>query len=973
MTDRARFHLLASFLIVSFALLLALVCNAQVVSNQVSPEDEDAVRAIAAVLAPVPNRASAILKSINFTPIARSIPHFEEWPALRQIETGYISAEAAGGPSEGQNFLRVMSLVVAEDYTEAIRSEDSLKTYFAGTSPDTAVNRNSVRFAQVPQQTAKPASPQVRAAIDVISVHVDNIPGGIQSTIANCCGQKPAEIYDILRSSDSRAAALARAVQEGKIPPVEKARLLRLIKLVAENIHAVSYTPELKPYLDALDIQPGEPSGLAQTQYASSATIPAWTTDDDNAVAQIVRDSAIKAGLPQTEASKLAVLVNPVSSGQQIGSEKPKVVKLVDHDRQSLLASNGGNSPTGGLGGGLGSGENPSDHSGSPPPAAASGGSPSTGPGGGGPSPSSDPSGENITRYHEVEMSVTEGGGGPSPRVSPSGAFGGPEIPFETLRISSEGFGGVVFGAPITVSRIARPSHLYWVAEDHDASGKLGWGHFDIVLTNGSTVMTRRMQSDGAYAAWEIISGRPPVFQALDIAHDEGVGLASVPHDDDSDEGLMVVHPALYGLEIGDAAVMADAIGFMMDTDAFKQHIEATGAAQAIVNKAVNWRTTNHGFYKIIDAPLQIELRDGLLRVERVQSDGYPQGLRQVGFLDFQALSQTGRPLPERGTDFYEILPTLTTAFAAFDRLNAFAETFAILRWAKLSGATIKPPVPQRLGDARLHIFNLPNGDLAQSAWSVDKAEAAFQLSDLQRLTETTRAAMRAAGAPGDVLQRVSEIAAAKQAEIRLSIAESELQSVPDEVLSNDSETDAVGAKIEEQQKEVEAFLDRFSTEDTIVISLASAADSAKLRELQNNINIASNAKEEADEALDTLNDPKTRIEALPSERQTKALQLYEKSLDAKLKFELTDNGAKKKAAEAKSQALDRQLQRMLPPIPGAKENAAQALVEEKNADLEKAQSEFKEAERAQMPPWLKSSWPAIQKLAIGSEPFDAQ
>src|SRR3984885_2827811 len=195
-----------------------------------------------------------------------------------------------------------------------------------------------------------------------------------------------------------------------------------------------------------------------------------------------------------------------------------------------------------------------------------------------------------------------------------------------------------------------------------------GWRHYVHGLFAGASsffvgtvAMSRRLRADEVYAASEILSGRKNVFPPLDIAHDEGVGLASLAEDSETDVpggSQMVVHPALYGLPVGDAAVMADAIGFAMSEAAFRSKLEAAGVESSLVQKAVTWRDTPSGWYKIIDAPLEIVLRDGLVRAERTEVGGYPLSLREVGFLAFQALEH-GKPEPETRTPFYEALPAL--------------------------------------------------------------------------------------------------------------------------------------------------------------------------------------------------------------------------------------------------------------------------------------------------------------------------
>jgi hypothetical protein len=502
-------------------------------------------------------------------------------------------------------------------------------------------------------------------------------------------------------------------------------------------------------------------------------------------------------------------------------------------------------------------------------------------------------------------LDSAEGGLRPPPGSALDSASGNLQSKTRRFR-GGAGFGGVVFCAPLDISRIAKPTTISWVVDIPAADGAQGWGHFDVVLTDESVVMTRRLYSDDAYAAWEIVNGRSGVFPALDLDHSEGVGLASV----DKPGGAMFVHQALNGLEIGNSAVMADAIGFKMGVEAFRQRIEVARGAPSVVEKAMAWQTADKGYYKIIDAPLQVEIRDALVRVERSQADNYPESLRQVGFLAFQAFDRENKPLPETQTPFYEILPVLTTALPAFERLNSFAETFAIMRWAKLSKAAVKPPAPPARNEARLYVFRLPSGDLVQCTHDLSsRDEAALKLADLRRVADATVSTLRAARAPNYPLDRIDEVTALLQDKIRLELAMEELESINEEQSEHAPQIEAVWTELEKERlTKIDDTLQKFSTKAQILIALASPADAATLQNLRDHIETAEHALAESKGALS----------------------------DAKF----------------------------LRPIDQRKIKAANDLVDEWTKDLDKARTTFDEAVQARMPSWLATSWPAVQHLA---------
>lgn len=629
--------------------------TAQQVSRDIPASTADPIRAVAAALAAVPDRADAVLDSVGFGAFSKSIPGYEDWPALRKIETGYLSAVAAGvasgGPAggtlEGEKFLSAVAQTIARDHTEAVRYEPSLKGYF---SPNAVqLDTITVHFAPLPAGPPPPPSSEVKAAVLAMEKYVERIPGGLQTAMAACCKLEAPEIYDILRGSQTRAEALAIAVHVGHPPPPEAGRVERLVRMVMETSHATQFDPALASLIQKFNDQGGGPFGLG----VPTGPEPTPPPVPGSQITDTIREFANRSGADRSLTDALVTAATPPAKPQE---------PAVSRDRN-----------------------------------------------------------QNEAAYEEVRKTI-EPEGGTAGDVGGTGAFS-----FERMATSVGGFGGVVFGAPLDISKMQPATKLIWTTDIPDTNSSPGWGHFDVILKNGEITATRRFRSDDAYAALHILTGEASTFPPLDLDQGEGVGLASV--NSDQNDNSMVVHPALFGLAIGDSAVFADAVGFKMGSNFLAYRLAKAGAAEAVIEKALDWRKADKGYYKIVDAPLEIGMRDGLLRVQRIDEDNYPAALRQVGYLRFQAMSpDDGLPQPESATPFYDVLPALIAAFPQFERLNSFAETFAILRWAKISDATIVGPNTPEAHEAQLYLYHLAYGDLYQSSIPLDPNQG-FALS----------------------------------------------------------------------------------------------------------------------------------------------------------------------------------------------------------------------------------------------------
>jgi hypothetical protein len=309
---------------------------------------------------------------------------------------------------------------------------------------------------------------------------------------------------------------------------------------------------------------------------------------------------------------------------------------------------------------------------------------PGGGPGGSGPS-------GNAKRFQDVTNSAQptwsrDPGKGPVTNTTP------PWRPsFSTMRSSPRGFGGVLFGNKISLGTDKFPRIVTWVPDLPETAS----GRFDVVFENGDIVHTRSMRSDDAALAFELVLKSDP---PLGTDESQAIGLGSVTSFTSDDVRFpFVLNPVLYGTDIGTDILLADVLQEVPPEIYLVALSKADVPTEATIS-AVAWFSGNWGFYKITDAPLTVVVRDGLLTVERTQDGNrFKDSLRSEAFLAFQACPPEidgvlPCDLPESATTFYEALPALMASFPEFARLNRFAETMAILRWAHAAKVEVDAP-----------------------------------------------------------------------------------------------------------------------------------------------------------------------------------------------------------------------------------------------------------------------------------------
>lgn len=658
---------------VMLALAAAPSALAQV-SSQINPADGAAIDLLASQLSGGRARFDAVLAEMQFpkAEAEKRWPGFSKWPALRQIETAYFSAVEAGGATAGERFIETMGRIAVEDWSAAMARDPVMRPYVDGKPKTTAAERVAVKFklpATVP--TALPP-PEVRAAVAALETYLGKPPGGVTRLLTGCCGLLPEVAYQVQRESGSVAEALTKALLQGGVPPELRERILRSVSLVADGAGSIAYDRALQPYLAELNARDGTGA------FIQAATAPRAQVTEGTLAQRRTLNAAAREVLP-TLATRLSL---PAATRRDVLAE------LASYDKPEPPK------PTEG-GAGSGGGEGPGGGGGSSSGAAAGG---SGGGGGGGWNAE-----RNAQRQAAIERSIGPSSSAGGPRGRPS--FGG-------ARVSVRGWGGVLFGNTVT-SKLPKPRALFWSPEPAVA-GREAWGRLDVELSDGRIVFSRRMRAEDVWLATSIVAGgdgRAP----LDVKGGEAVGLAGFVSGD-----MFAVHPAIYGYGLADAAILSDARAFRAPDQTRELISTKSSASKASKAAALDWLSKEWGYYKITDAPLEIVVRDDMLVAERTPLAGYDAPLRRIAFLSFLGFDTHGTsrteddtPLDESATPFYPAVPALISAVPEFARLNSFAETLAITRWAAAEGATLPKVTPRPRRSAQgLMVVPQPDGSL---------------------------------------------------------------------------------------------------------------------------------------------------------------------------------------------------------------------------------------------------------------------
>lgn len=881
-------------LLISLIVLLSWMFTAEAVApSRVSDSDREAIEILSRAIAAPPDRTDEILNQLRFGN-AIAVDGFKNWPSLRKIEAAYLSAVQGGGLPEGQKFLGRFASIIAADHSNAVRYEPALQAHFSAVGTTGA---DPIRFAPLPASPPPPNNRAVREAIRTLSKYMGRVPGGTPSAMFACCGVHSDKAYEILRTANTTYEAMERAINEGELPPALRERLLRFLRTVDENSDSVRYEPALAGYAGDLDRELRQPSGSLRSAPPTVNTDVLHVSDKDEAHIRALIASAAKSESLSDQA--VAQLADPSVRGE------PTSVTKNEDSYRSLLDSI----------------ELPSDES------------PFPGDVGGG--------GELSDREHSSSR----------PKPLPNAVAVGPQprFSFRAMRVGGRGFGGVVFGNSLDYPKAGKPTGFFWVS-DSKADDR---GHFDIVIDSKSVVSTRSFHGADAYAAWEIVTGRPNVFAALDVKAGEGVGIASVLR---GGRGEMVVHPALYGLEVGDAAAMADAIGFKMSPEYLLNRLEAVGAPAVVLTKARQWRSASNGFYKIIDAPLSISIqcKSGQclsVRTVRKPEKGISEASRRVAFLDFQKfgcgeLFEDKPCADSEALPFRQIVPSLIAGFNAFERLNSFAEIFAMMRWAKVTGAEIKPPQVPTRGTAMLYISALGDGSLVQSTTDLSRGiREAQYLAHMREQTEQVKATFQKAGTPTLAMQCISNVADAALESVYVELAQGRLGNS-----TLEDATVTVGRKLDEALDARIKDLGACPTRTGLLKLVISDVDRAEVSRLEVAAEAARSAYWNVEGDEESYEE---RVSRLPAARRAEGERLLKEMKSASMATVRIDDFANLGTTSKKYKAAEQKLLKLLP--------KTQLAIAE--ASLKKADKALELAIQRLSPKWLSENWSSVEQL----------
>jgi hypothetical protein len=878
--------------------------------RQLSETEREAIRKVAAALAATPDLVDRVLSDLGFDNVSRDIPEFADWPTLRKVDAAYKSARNAQGKPDGARFLGRMARIIERDHSAAIRSEVDLAPHFA--LPDPGDPFIFQRPATVELKSLP--SLETQKAILAIERYVDRVPGGVQGIMHACCyaDGNLTLVYDTLHAAPNRTTALVAAIQNGSLPREVKERLLRALRQVMERSAAAAYEPDLAHFLRLIDPKGTEdlfapaPAVLAPVTVSESAEQDRLHTIYDKAVRDVGADQAANA---------------PTFASLGFGLE-PGPTPAHGEALPAPNNSSGGAPP---------GRDGEADHGLNIP-------GPPTGEGGGG-------AAGNARRYAEMQGSMLGGAEvGPSPGLIGEGPGGVPRFSFPAMRISRAGPGGVLFGNQIESDGVAKPAKAIWVPDPAPSA----WGHLDVVLRTGEVLMTKRIQAPDAYAAWEILTGRndggDSAFAPLDIAGGEGAALASVARERFEP---MLVHPALYGLELGNAAASADALGFKRSLGDFCRHLLVAEVPSEMAIHALKWRLADKGWYKILDAPLRIVVDGGVLTVTHLPAPDVTPALAQIGFLDFQAIVNDE---PVDNPDFTPALPALISAFPEIARLNAFAESFAILRWSKQSGAEISPPPKPKLVTALLEtneesaekLGDSTTSDLpAQRIAAIEKdGTGLLCLLQVAAASQATLASFRAA------------IEARKQVE-RVLILKGRLGTV-DTTDSQENAAKSVDRALDVQMTESQSVLERFRSNEGVVAALNPGTEGEALRALGARMRAKEVEVARFDSEVQRLTDQDAAIASLPKEQEKIASMRLASLKTAVNAFVNAEEGRAEDAALA---ALRKAKAEFVASVPFMYDSRGVAETREKlargEAELEKLRTDYNAHLKALTPDWL--------------------
>jgi len=253
---------------------------------------------------------------------------------------------------------------------------------------------------------------------------------------------------------------------------------------------------------------------------------------------------------------------------------------------------------------------------------------------------------------------------------------------FKSMRIKRGGFGGVILGNEVEdETDLPDIEYIIYIPTEQQSVDGLPIGMLEFIFEDGTTILEPSLYVEDIVAAADILFDEENGF-----VKGEGIGLAGIEkaiiYPDSTTRWECIVHPVIANLELGWSALMTDVYPI-----AGKEMVSAIEDDEKAYSMAAIWSALlTPQTWKITDVPLSVQVNDNSFFLKRndtvkdeLVDDAY---ITMYGFMDAE--------LPEEERIFHEIVPALASKIYEFHRLNEFARTFALLRWAKQKGAKLQ-------------------------------------------------------------------------------------------------------------------------------------------------------------------------------------------------------------------------------------------------------------------------------------------
>jgi hypothetical protein len=242
------------------------------------------------------------------------------------------------------------------------------------------------------------------------------------------------------------------------------------------------------------------------------------------------------------------------------------------------------------------------------------------------------------------------------------------------------GFGGVIFGNEvIDATNLPKLNYIRVIQNGYLSKEGLPLSDLEFIFEDGSEYLETLVLVEDLLAANEIL------FHS-DYNTGEGIGLAGIKNPifyDNLIRWESVIHPALSNFELGWSALSVDALP-IASNDMIK-YVKKNNDA---IDTAFQWvLNSNLKTWKIIDIPLVITNQENKFLIER--SDKSALEILPNAYITMHGFYANGLSEGEEVSGFYETIPALTQSIYEFSRINDFARTLALLRWAKEKGGIL--------------------------------------------------------------------------------------------------------------------------------------------------------------------------------------------------------------------------------------------------------------------------------------------